>query len=72
MISIVGEAGLGKSRMVAKALAMAEERGFLIFGGEAESHGVNSSYLAWHPVWRGLFGLDPTRSQAAQIRALQT
>jgi len=71
VVSFVGEAGLGKSRMVAKALAMAEEQGFLIFGGEAESHGMNSSYLVWHPIWRGIFGLDPTRSQAAQARTLR-
>ncbi len=67
----MAEAGLGKSRMVAKALQMAKARGFTVFGGEAESHGVNSSYLVWHPIWRGLFGLDPTWSAAMQTRVLQ-
>lgn len=71
IISIVGEAGLGKSRMVAKALSMARERGFEIYGGEAESHGVNSSYLVWHPIWRGILGVDPTRPQALQISRLR-
>ena len=71
VVSMIGEAGLGKSRMVAKALPMAQERGFAVFGGEAESHGVNSSYLIWHPIWRGLLGLDPTRSSEAQVRVLQ-
>lgn len=71
IVSFVGEAGLGKSRLVAKALSMAQKRGFSIYGGEAESHGVNSSYLVWHPIWRGIFGLDPTRSVAAQTRVLE-
>ena len=71
IVSLIGEAGLGKSRLVAKALSMAQKRGFTIFGGEAESHGVNSSYLVWHPIWRGLFGLDPTWSKEAQIRTLE-
>jgi adenylate cyclase len=71
IVSILGEAGLGKSRLVAKMLSMAQERGFTLFGGEAESHGANSSYLAWHPIWRGIFGLDPTLSKEAQIRTLQ-
>ncbi len=71
IVSMVGEAGLGKSRMVARALSMAQERGFTVFGGEAESHGVNSSYLVWHPVWRGLFGLDPTASRSSQLRVLR-
>jgi len=71
IVNLVGEAGLGKSRLVAKALAMAQTRGFTMFGGEAESHGVNSSYLAWHPIWRGIFGLDPTLSKETQIRTLQ-
>ncbi len=70
VISIVGEAGLGKSRMVAKALAMAGAQDFQIFGGEAESHGINSSYLAWHPILRGLTGLNPMRSQSEQIGTL--
>jgi len=71
IVSLVGDAGLGKSRLVARALAMAQERGFTVFGGEAESHGVNSSYLVWHPIWRGIFGLDPTQSKEAQIRTLR-
>jgi adenylate cyclase len=70
IVSFVGEAGLGKSRLVAKALSMALERDFTVFGGEADSHGVNSSYLIWHPIWRGILGLDPTWDHTAQIEVL--
>ena len=71
IVSIIGEAGLGKSRLVAKAFSMAQARGFSIYGGEAESHGVNSSYLVWHPIWRNIFGLDPTWETAAQLQVLE-
>ena len=71
IVSFIGEAGLGKSRLVAKALSMAEDHNFFIFGGECESYGVNRSYLVWHPIWRGIFGLDPNRRASIQISALQ-
>jgi adenylate cyclase len=72
VVSFLGEAGLGKSRLVAKALNMAQKKGFTVFGGEAESHGVNSSYMVWHPIWRGIFGLDPSWNSDAQTTALST
>ncbi len=70
VISLVGEAGLGKSRLVAEAVHQAHERGFSVYGGECESYGVNTSYLVWQPIWRALFGLEARLAgRAADRRA---
>jgi adenylate cyclase len=71
VVSFLGEAGLGKSRLVAKTLSLAQKKGFTIFGGEAESHGINSSYMVWHPIWRGIFGLDPSWNADTQTTVLR-
>lgn len=70
LISVIGEAGLGKSRLVAEVVAWATGQGFGIYGGECESYGVNSSYLVWHSIWRGLFALEPTWPPAQQLAEL--
>ncbi len=70
IISLIAEAGLGKSRLVAEALNLTAARGFVAHGGECESYGLNSSYLVWHPILRTLFGLDPTWDTQRQIRVL--
>ncbi len=49
---------------------MATEQPFAIYGGECESYGLNSSYLVWQPIWRGIFGIEATWSLAKQIDAL--
>ncbi|HXF61753.1 MAG TPA: tetratricopeptide repeat protein [Caldilineaceae bacterium] len=58
LIGLVGDAGIGKSRLVAEIVRLAEERGFLSFGGECEATGLNTAYLVWRPIWRGLLGVD--------------
>jgi class 3 adenylate cyclase/tetratricopeptide (TPR) repeat protein len=70
MVGIAGEAGIGKSRLVAELLPIATEQGFALYGGECESYGLNSSYLVWQPIWRALLGLDGAWSVAQQISAL--
>jgi predicted ATPase/class 3 adenylate cyclase len=72
VLGIVGEAGLGKSRLVAEAVRMAQEAGLACYGGEAQSYGTSTPYLAWRPIWRALFDLDPAAPVAAQAQALQT
>ncbi|CAN5874969.1 adenylate/guanylate cyclase domain-containing protein [soil metagenome] len=70
VIGIISEAGLGKSRLVTEMLQVASEQQFSVYGGESESYGINSAYLAWQPVWRSLFGIDATWSVGIQISAL--
>jgi predicted ATPase len=71
VLAITGGAGLGKSRLVVEGVRLARAKGFTIYGGECESYGVNSSYLVWKSIWRGLLGVDAASSVAEQIRQLQ-
>ncbi|MFN2199625.1 MAG: tetratricopeptide repeat protein [Caldilineaceae bacterium] len=72
ILALVGEAGLGKSRLVAEAIHRALERGFSVFGGECESYGVNTSYLVWQPIWRALLGIEADWPEERQIAALRS
>ncbi|MFN8444103.1 MAG: tetratricopeptide repeat protein [Caldilineaceae bacterium] len=72
LLGLVGEAGIGKSRLVAEILRLATVQNFALYGGECESYGINSSYLAWQPIWRAIFGIDSGWSLARQTRTLHT
>ncbi|MCP4429037.1 MAG: tetratricopeptide repeat protein [Chloroflexi bacterium] len=71
IIGITAEAGMGKSRLSAEAIKLAISEGFAGYGGECLSHGVNTSYLVWKNLLRGLFGLDTTRPLAQQMQQLE-
>ncbi|MGC1377068.1 MAG: tetratricopeptide repeat protein [Anaerolineales bacterium] len=62
IVSITGEAGVGKSRLLAEALRLIRQSGGTVYNGECQSYGVQSSYLVWHSIWRAFFGLDPSTS----------
>ncbi len=71
IVGITGEAGIGKSRLVAEAIRIARERKMIGYSGECESYGTHTSYLVWRPIWRAFFGLDPTWEVTEQISALE-
>ncbi len=69
VVSITGEAGMGKSRLLAEAL---QRTGNLTrYGGECQSYGTQSAYLVWHSIWRAFFGIRPTSPAAEQIETLE-
>lgn len=70
IIGLSGEAGIGKSRLVANVIDIANERGVTGLGGECQSYGTNSSYLVWQSIWHSFFGLDSNLSQSALIQIL--
>jgi class 3 adenylate cyclase/predicted ATPase len=66
-VSIVAEAGMGKSRLIAEMIHRAYALGFVGYGGECQSHGTTTPYLVWRNIWRGFFAIDTHASQAEQI-----
>lgn len=71
VLGISGEAGIGKSRLVADVIEMVNERGILGVGGECQSYGTNSSYLVWQSIWRAFFNIDNSLPQSTQIDMLE-
>lgn len=69
---ITGEAGMGKSRLVAEVIELANEHDFTGFGGECQSYGTNTSYLVWQNIWKGFFGLDPQLSLEDKLELLES
>jgi adenylate cyclase len=57
-ISVVGPAGIGKSRIVAEATAMAAGRGVSVFSTYCESHASDIPFRAVSRLLRGAFGVD--------------
>ncbi|MCA9980535.1 MAG: AAA family ATPase, partial [Anaerolineales bacterium] len=71
IVSLVGEAGLGKSRLAAEVLRLAHGRGFASYGGACQADGLNTPYLVWKQIWVSFFGLESTQPPAEQIRHLR-
>ncbi len=71
IVGITAEAGLGKSRLVAEVIRLAQERGFALYGGECQSYGTDTSYLVWQAIWQSFFGLDPSWPLETHIQALE-
>ncbi|MGC1376932.1 MAG: tetratricopeptide repeat protein, partial [Anaerolineales bacterium] len=69
IVSITGEAGVGKSRLLAEVLQRADN--LTQHSGECQSYGTQSAYLVWHALWRAFFGINSFSSQAEQIETLE-
>ncbi len=67
IIAISGEAGIGKSRLVAEIIRIAGQQNFVGYGGECQSFGTNTSYLVWQRIWQDFFDLSAEMSAEQQI-----
>jgi class 3 adenylate cyclase/tetratricopeptide (TPR) repeat protein len=70
VVCLAGQAGIGKSRLGAEVVRMAEGLGFASYAGACRSHGTTTSYLVWRSIWSDLLELDislPIAEQAAQL-----
>ena len=56
--SIVGEAGVGKSRLIMELTAYAQARGFAIYGAGCSASSTTAPYFVWKPICRALLELD--------------
>ncbi|HNB52022.1 MAG TPA: tetratricopeptide repeat protein, partial [Anaerolineales bacterium] len=72
IVALVGEAGVGKTRLLAEVIRRTSEQGLAGLGGECESYGTETSYLVWQPIWRGFFEIDPAWTLPDQVKALET
>ncbi len=71
IVGITAEAGLGKSRLVAEVIHLAQGEDFVLYGGECQSYGTNTSYLVWQAIWQAFFGLDPSWPLETHIQAIE-
>jgi adenylate cyclase len=71
IVGITGEAGIGKSRLLAEALRRAIDRGLRVYSGECQSYGINASYLVWQSIWWSIFQLDPTGTIDDHVASLE-
>lgn len=73
VVSIVGEPGIGKSRLSRELIQNWLERGYTVFGGNCQSYGSAISYLPWSELLKGYLGIKETDSledREAKIRKM--
>ena len=57
LISIVAEAGVGKSRLMAEVVQLAGETNFIGYTGECQAFARTSTFSVWWSIWREFFGI---------------
>jgi predicted ATPase/class 3 adenylate cyclase len=71
LLRIVGEAGIGKSRLLAEGVRIARRAGLVGCGGACRLDGLRVPYQVWHGVWTAFFDLDPALPQRRLRQAAQ-
>ncbi len=71
IIAVIGEAGLGKSRLVNEFGQWAEQRGVPVFEGACLAYGRSSPYWMVRDLIRRLAGIDEGLTGDAQVRELR-
>jgi class 3 adenylate cyclase/tetratricopeptide (TPR) repeat protein len=71
VVIVHGEAGVGKSRLIAEGAAMAQERGMSLLMGTALSYGRDIPYLPWTEILWGLFDIGEEDEAAARIEKVR-
>jgi adenylate cyclase len=71
LVTIVADAGMGKSRLVNECIRRANSRQMQVYVGECQSYGTGDGYLVWEAIWRAFFGLDRDAAPEAQLASLE-
>jgi tetratricopeptide (TPR) repeat protein len=66
VLGLTGTPGIGKSRLAAEVVGLTRRLGFEVHGGACRPQATTTPYLVWHPIWRALFEVDPSRPVAEQ------
>lgn len=69
--AISGEAGIGKSRLVAEVARTAQRHGLVVYSGAGQAGGTQTPYLAWRPLFQALLDVDPDKPLRRQVRRLE-
>ena len=70
IVSLTGEPGMGKSRLVAEFVKLAGQGDFICLAGECQSYGTHNSYLVWETIWQEFFQLNLNAPLEDQINQL--
>ncbi len=70
-VIIEGEAGTGKSRLVADLLVKSQESAVKILIGEADAVEKSTPYYAWRPIFTQVLGLDTSFNEAEETARSQ-
>ncbi len=73
VLLILGEAGMGKSRLVRECMRRVRERGLTSLSGAGQSIEQQTPYRAWRDIFTAFFDLNASASlatQQAQVQAL--
>lgn len=71
IVGITGEAGMGKSRLVAEGIRLAHKSKLIGYGGACKSDGINTPYLVWTAIWNAFFDVDPALPLRKQVRSIE-
>lgn len=71
VVAVSAEAGMGKSRLVAEGIGLARRSRFVGYGGACHPDALRTPYLAWQPVWKAFFDIDPGVPLRRQLRAVE-
>ncbi len=71
VIGISGEAGIGKSRLTAEIIRLAQRRGFTGYGAACQSDRLSAPYHVWSAILRAFFDVDAEGSLEEQANWLR-